>query len=116
VGVAMEDAGIHILWPFGIFLWQFGIFYGFLVYFDIFSRFGILCQEKSGSPAIKVVAFCLSRPFNWALNAKYLQPEVSSSFLFLRDVLSKQFGTQWLYISAIRSNLFSKNLFPQLSG
>jgi hypothetical protein len=31
-------------------LWQFGIFYGYSVYF---SPFGMLCQEKSGNPAIK---------------------------------------------------------------
>jgi hypothetical protein len=28
-------------------LWPIGICYGYLVYF---SRFGMLCQEKSGSP------------------------------------------------------------------
>jgi hypothetical protein len=51
-----------MLWPFGIFcghvvyfvaiwyiLWPFGIFCGHLVYF---SRFGMLYQEKSGSPAL----------------------------------------------------------------
>jgi hypothetical protein len=31
-------------------LWPFGIFYGYLVHF---SRFGMLCQEKSGSPGSK---------------------------------------------------------------
>jgi hypothetical protein len=39
-------------------LLQFGIFYGHLVYFvviwDIFSRFGMLYQEKSGNPASQV--------------------------------------------------------------
>jgi hypothetical protein len=34
----------------GYILWQFGIFCGRLV---IFSRFGILYQEKSGNPAFK---------------------------------------------------------------
>jgi hypothetical protein len=70
----MEDVGIlrvclacltviwSILWAFGIFcghlvyfmdiwciLWPFGRFYGRLVYF---YRFGMLCQEKSGNPAL----------------------------------------------------------------
>jgi hypothetical protein len=42
----------HILWSFGIFYGHFGIFYGhlYLVIWYIFPRFGILCQEKSGSP------------------------------------------------------------------
>jgi hypothetical protein len=43
-------------------LWPFGIYYGYLVHFwpfsklvaiwCIFPRFGILCQEKSGNPAL----------------------------------------------------------------
>jgi hypothetical protein len=56
----------YILWPLGLFwyiLWPFGIFYGHLVYifyghlvyfwsiWYIFSRFGMLYQEKSGNPA-----------------------------------------------------------------
>jgi hypothetical protein len=53
----------YILWPFGIFyghlvyfmaiwyiLWPFGIFYGYLY---IFSRFGMLHQEKSGNHDLK---------------------------------------------------------------
>jgi hypothetical protein len=52
----------NILWPFGIFyghleyfmaiwniLWPFG---NFVVILDIFPRFGILCQEKSGNPGL----------------------------------------------------------------
>jgi hypothetical protein len=52
-GLAMEDDGIfygHLV-HFTVFcyiLWTFGIVRGKLVYF---SRFGILCQEKSGNPA-----------------------------------------------------------------
>jgi hypothetical protein len=52
----MEDVG-YIFWPFGI-------FYGNLVFFvaiwhilwlsaTFFSRFGKLCQEKSGNPGFK---------------------------------------------------------------
>jgi hypothetical protein len=51
----------YILWPFGIFCGHYGIFGGHLVYyyivvwyiillFGIFSRFGMLYQEKSGNP------------------------------------------------------------------
>jgi hypothetical protein len=41
----MEDVGIFLaIW---FILWQFGICVG---HFGIFSRFGILCQEKSGNP------------------------------------------------------------------
>jgi hypothetical protein len=44
----------QILTPFGLLaaiwyiLWPFGTFCGLLVYF---SRFGMLCREKSGNPA-----------------------------------------------------------------
>jgi hypothetical protein len=77
--------GTYILWPFGIFygqlvyfmaiwyiLWPVGIFYGHLVYFmailvyflviwHIFSRFGMLHQEKSGNPGSDVKACRLLR-------------------------------------------------------
>jgi hypothetical protein len=44
--LAMTVVGIHILWPFRIFLLPFGIFC-VLVYF---SRFGTFYEEKSGNP------------------------------------------------------------------
>jgi hypothetical protein len=43
-GLAIEDVGI-----FGSILLPFGIFYGLKVYFP---RFRLLCQEKSGNPAL----------------------------------------------------------------
>jgi hypothetical protein len=51
--LALEDVGLDIVWPFGLFyghlvyFWPFGIFYGYLVYF---TRFGMLYQEKYGNP------------------------------------------------------------------
>jgi hypothetical protein len=63
----LEDVGIYkAIWsifrPFGLFfghlvyftaIWyifgHFGIFYGYLLYF---YRFGMLCQEKFGNPAL----------------------------------------------------------------
>jgi hypothetical protein len=33
------------------------IFHGRLVYFGIFSRFGTLCQEKSGNPVLRPCVF-----------------------------------------------------------
>jgi hypothetical protein len=49
----MEDVGIfygHLVYFTEIryILWPFGTLYGYLV--DIFSRFGMLCQKKSGNP------------------------------------------------------------------
>jgi hypothetical protein len=35
-GLAMEDVGTGILWPFGLFSGQFGILHGFLLYFSPF--------------------------------------------------------------------------------
>jgi hypothetical protein len=70
-GLAMEDVGIHIVWPFGLFyghlvyftsIWSilcpFGLFYGHMVHYVsiwyilwlfstyIFARFGMLYQEN----------------------------------------------------------------------
>jgi hypothetical protein len=46
----------NILWSFGIHnLWSFRIFCG---HFGIFSRFGMLYQEKSGNPAPVHSVFC----------------------------------------------------------
>jgi hypothetical protein len=39
-GVSCNGRCWHILWTFGLFYWH-------MVYF---SRFGMLCQEKSGNP------------------------------------------------------------------
>jgi hypothetical protein len=48
----MEDVGK--LYGHLVYFWTFGMFCGYLVYFEviwlIFSRFGILYQEKSGNP------------------------------------------------------------------
>jgi hypothetical protein len=41
-------ANWNILWPIGIFYGHYGVSYGHSVYF---SKFGILFQEKSGTPA-----------------------------------------------------------------
>jgi hypothetical protein len=40
----------NILRSFGVFLWPFG---NVVVIWYIFHRFGILCQEKSGNPAVE---------------------------------------------------------------
>jgi hypothetical protein len=64
-GLAMEDVG-NIIWPFGLFydhmvyfmaiwciLWLFDTFMStwyIFVSLVYFSRFGMLCQEKSGNP------------------------------------------------------------------
>jgi hypothetical protein len=57
----MEDVGIFYA-PLVYFtaiwssLWPFGIFDGYLVYI---SRFGKLCQEKSGNPACDIFDFAI---------------------------------------------------------
>jgi hypothetical protein len=51
-GLGMENVGIHILWPFGIFyshlvnFMAIGYIYGHLVYF---SHFSVLFNEKYGN-------------------------------------------------------------------
>jgi hypothetical protein len=48
--------------PFGIFYINFGIFNGALVYFlviwHVFSRFGVLCQEKSYNQQFGMYKIC----------------------------------------------------------
>jgi hypothetical protein len=59
----MEDVGfLWILGPFsGLLLYFMDIWYKFVVIWYIFSRFGILYQEKSGNPVRSVRLFLRAR-------------------------------------------------------
>jgi hypothetical protein len=54
---ACNESWWSILWPFGL---CFGHLVYFMVIWVIFSRFGMFCQEKSGSPASDVAGQSLS--------------------------------------------------------
>jgi hypothetical protein len=51
-------------------LWSFSMFNGQLVICHIFSRFGVLCQEKSGNPARNVFRQGAKKQVNHRLAAK----------------------------------------------
>jgi hypothetical protein len=66
-----------------------GIFYDYLVHFTaiylevigyIFTRFGILCQEKSGNPV---------QHWRWSCNLKVLGLGPGTDFMILKNIFAE---------------------------
>jgi hypothetical protein len=87
--------GIHIVWPFGIFL---------TIWYTYFSRFGMLHQEKSGNPCTtpKRFFFCFD---SWNIKKAFLESRKSPAEKFQR--LDQNLW--WIFYSRCRKKHYNCN-------